>query len=623
MSKKIILNILILNIVFSSVLYAQVDILLNNKADSLLKSQPVEKEFSFVVFGDAQRWDTLHLVAEAFAEMLIDIKNNPVKPKFAIMLGDFVYSGTHHQYDTFYNLVSNWMDTTGIAFFCLPGNHNFSGTVGYNNYLKFIDEDLDYYFDYDNYRFILIDNVNSTTSYNYRIKPEQITKIEEWLNTAPDKIFSFAHISLVRSEHLSGMSNPGYTEYLYALQNAGFSAHFNGHIHDYHRTKYNNVYHITTAGAGGYQIGTYNPPYTYDNHHWLLVNVDACQGVSVNMYRHNYGNDSIAQQYDFQLQPSSPITINSQIKNVSCYDGIDGSISITAENGVAPGNYSFNWSNAATTSDVNYLHSGNYTVTVTDTTGCYAVASFALKEPEEIIPFALTQDVLCAGGNDGKIEIMLLGGTPPFTYKWSNGSTSKNIANLYTGLYHLTVSDSNFCEAVISATIDEPPALIVNSVVIPDTNGQCLASIALNVTGGNAPYFYSWSNDFSIQSSCITDICFGSYYVTVTDFNGCSKVLYFDVNDIWQSIDDINISDNVFISPNPADDFINITLPYDVSGDNINVKLIDIYGKIHFNKIFVNSSNDFLFELPANSKGLFFVDIQTSKGVAIKKILIQ
>ena len=52
-------------------------------------------------------------------------------------------------------------------------------------------------------------------------------------------------------------------------------------------------------------------------------------------------------------------------------------------------------------------------------------------------------------------------------------------------------------------------------------------------------------------------------------------------------------------------------------------KLIDIYGKIHFNKIFVNSSNDFLFELPANFKGLFFVDIQTSKGVAIKKILIQ
>ncbi|HRS53146.1 MAG TPA: metallophosphoesterase [Bacteroidales bacterium] len=618
--------LLIIFININNLLYAQQkQILLNHKADSLLKTKNVEKKFSFVVLGDSQRTDTLPLLSEVFSGILTEINNNPIKPKFIIMLGDFVYSGTYNQYDYFYNAISLFMDTTGIAFFCLPGNHNFTGIQGFQNYMNFIDNDLDYYFDYGNKRFILINNVNSLTYNNYNVTQNQIDTISNWLQETKRLKFAFYHLSLVRNIHSSGLSNPGYASLLSTLENGNISVFFNGHIHEYNKTIYDNLYHITTGGAGGPLTGTYSPPNNYNNYHWLMITVDECDGIFLQMYRYQSGNDSISQLYDFHIKEPQYISISSQLTHNKCYGGIDGSISITAEGGITPNTYTYLWSNAANTPTINYLQAGTYTVTVTDSTGCYQTATFNIEEPLPIITQITKQDAKCAGENSGQIMLNVSGGIAPYAYQWSNGSNKQNLDSLYTGIYQVTVSDNNGCTQTDKTIIKEPSPIIIQPTIIPDTNNKCVASIYLNIVGGIPPYNYLWSAPYNnINTSYLLNICNGNYTVTVTDSNGCYNSLTVEINNITQNNYEYNnYQDNIKITimPNPVKNYIKLLLPY--VSDYVEISLFNLTGKIIFNKSIYNSINkEVTITLNNVTGGLYYISIKTIKETIIRKIVI-
>lgn len=128
--------------------------------------------------------------------------------------------------------------------------------------------------------------------------------------------------------------------------------------------------------------------------------------------------------------------------------------------------------------------------------------------------------VSCNGANDGSTHISVIGGTPNYTFAWSNGDTFQNIDSLAPGTYTVTVTDANGLTAVQSVTITQPAPLIVTTTATNTCLGQSTGSIQATVTGGCTNYTYLWSNGATTATA--SNLAAGAYTVTVTDGNGCT-----------------------------------------------------------------------------------------------------
>lgn len=128
--------------------------------------------------------------------------------------------------------------------------------------------------------------------------------------------------------------------------------------------------------------------------------------------------------------------------------------------------------------------------------------------------------VSCFGGNDGAADINVSGGTPPYSYSWSNGATTEDINGVSAGFYSLTITDAASATATVNLSIGQPtPISITRFIDDVSCNGGTDGGISLVVSGGAAPYSYSWTNGDTSQN--ITNQMSGPYTVTVTDANGC------------------------------------------------------------------------------------------------------
>ncbi|MBX7243486.1 MAG: carboxypeptidase regulatory-like domain-containing protein, partial [Bacteroidia bacterium] len=128
-------------------------------------------------------------------------------------------------------------------------------------------------------------------------------------------------------------------------------------------------------------------------------------------------------------------------------------------------------------------------------------------------------NVLCFGNSTGSADLTVSGGTTPYSYSWSNGATTEDISGLTAGTYTVTVTDASGCTNFVSVVIAEPAVLSISLVGTTASFGSNNATITSTVTGGTAPYSYSWSN--GATTSDIVNVSPGSYVVTVTDANGC------------------------------------------------------------------------------------------------------
>lgn len=199
-------------------------------------------------------------------------------------------------------------------------------------------------------------------------------------------------------------------------------------------------------------------------------------------------------------------------------NGGNGSVSLSVAGGTTP--YSYNWSNGSTAANLSSVSSGTYSVTVTDANGCTATASASVSEPSALSASASSTNVTCNGGNDGTASGSASGGTAPYAYTWSNGGSGTSISSLSAGSYALTVTDANGCTATTSVSVGQPSAISLNISAVDATCETADGSASASVSGGTAPYSYSWSNGGS--SSSISGLAAGSYSVTVTDANGCT-----------------------------------------------------------------------------------------------------
>ena len=201
-----------------------------------------------------------------------------------------------------------------------------------------------------------------------------------------------------------------------------------------------------------------------------------------------------------------------------CNGAGTGTASVTESGGEAP--YTYAWSNAGTTSTINGLMAGSYSVTVTDANGCTDDCTAVVGEPSGLTADCSATNASCNGVADGTIGVNATGGSAPYTYEWSNGATTASVSAVAAGNYSVTVTDANGCTATCQTTVGEPTALIADCTSIDGTcNNNNEASASVSVSGGDAPYSYDWSNGATTAS--IENLTAGTYSVTVTDANGC------------------------------------------------------------------------------------------------------
>jgi gliding motility-associated-like protein len=228
-------------------------------------------------------------------------------------------------------------------------------------------------------------------------------------------------------------------------------------------------------------------------------------------------------------QPASALSATvTSITNVACNGGATGAINITVTGGT-PG-YTFVWSNGAVTEDITGLAAGTYSVTITDANGCStALNNISVTEPASALSASVTSvtNVLCNGGATGAINITVTGGTPGYTYVWSNGAVTEDVTGLTAGTYSVTITDANGCSTALNNINVTQPASAVSASVTSVTNVLCnggaTGAINITVSGGTPGYTFAWSNGAVTED--VTGLAAGTYSVTITDANGCGTTL--------------------------------------------------------------------------------------------------
>jgi len=227
-------------------------------------------------------------------------------------------------------------------------------------------------------------------------------------------------------------------------------------------------------------------------------------------------------------EPDS-IQMNGAITQTQC-GGNNGAINFSATGLHQP--FTYLWSNGEITEDVSGLSAGNYTVIVSDTSGCSASTTFNLNNISSINITSTVVDVTCIGSNNGAVAITTSGGTMPYAFSWDNGATTENITSLTAGNYLLSITDGAGCQFSESISVGTLPSIVISlNNSLNEFCGQANGSIDINVSGGSGSYGYSWDNGAGTQD--LSNLSGGTYEVTVTDANGCQSVQSFDIlNDV-------------------------------------------------------------------------------------------
>lgn len=241
-----------------------------------------------------------------------------------------------------------------------------------------------------------------------------------------------------------------------------------------------------------------------------------------------------------------------------CNLASDGTINVTASNGVAP--YQVSWTGPATgnpagdeiaTSGGNFtissVPSGTYNITLTDAVGCLFSFTSDVTQPALLVAAATNSSALCSGGATGTVTGTATGGTSPYDMSWVGPNTGNpagteinNDGGAYTvngapaGSYTLTMTDANGCTATTTTNLAQPLPLSASTTNTPALcNGSADGTITVTATDGTAGYNVSWTGPVNgdpagteISSSggnyTITGVSNGSYTITITDLNGCT-----------------------------------------------------------------------------------------------------
>ncbi|MBN2682565.1 MAG: PKD domain-containing protein [Bacteroidales bacterium] len=225
-------------------------------------------------------------------------------------------------------------------------------------------------------------------------------------------------------------------------------------------------------------------------------------------------------------QPATYVSTTISGINIACYNVPTGSIDLSVNGGVNP--YYYNWNGpsgyGASTQDILGLYAGTYDVTVTDGNGCTTINTITLTQPAQ--PLSVTgivENTSCHGQAEGSINITPAGGTPTYSFIWSNAFSSEDIVDVTGGVYGVTVTDANGCIVTSSWEITEPAPVIAYPSASQRICIDGSATISGSATGGSAPYTYAWNGNMIGSSQVVSPTEDATYSLIVTDVNGCQS----------------------------------------------------------------------------------------------------
>ena len=282
--------------------------------------------------------------------------------------------------------------------------------------------------------------------------------------------------------------------------------------------------------------GTTNYTYAWNDplNQTTQIATGLCAGTYIVVVTDNNGctaSDTIT------LTEPTPIIDNVTIVAPNC--GVcDGSLTVVPTGGTGP--YTYVWTTPTApiltqpiTNSLINLCAGAYSVTITDATGCSTTFNYPLSNINAPVPNTTVTDATCNGVCDGQITSAPTGGIPPYTYFWNpGGDTTQTITGLCAGPFTLDVTDAAGCVGVAFDTVLEPAILQANlNATNINCNGVCDGWVVSNTIGGTGPYSYNWTSIPGGQitvgqgTDSISSLCAGTYFVTITDANGCPVTL--------------------------------------------------------------------------------------------------
>ncbi|MES2141116.1 MAG: PKD domain-containing protein [Bacteroidota bacterium] len=226
--------------------------------------------------------------------------------------------------------------------------------------------------------------------------------------------------------------------------------------------------------------------------------------------------------------------INVTMSNVgvACFGENNGSAIATVTGGVP--SYFYSWSPyGGASANATGLLANTYTVTVTDGIGCSKIATTVIAQPLVLAASITVQNhVSCNGGTNGAAIANPTGGTLAYTYTWSpSGGGGQTATNLGVGSYTVAITDNKGCTVSAQTNITEPPLLTASIVSTTDVacNGGSTGSATILASGGTPTYSYAWAPSGGTNATA-TNLAFGTYTVTITDFKTCIKQLTMVIN---------------------------------------------------------------------------------------------
>jgi len=291
---------------------------------------------------------------------------------------------------------------------------------------------------------------------------------------------------------------------------------------------------ITVTPGGGV------PPYTYS---WTASNgyknnTDKdLSGLAPGLYTLELGDaNGCSELFSdiIEITEPLPLSVTPTTTDVTCYGNNDGTISLALSGGT-PG-YSVNWTGpggySGSGQSISNLGPGTYNATITDGNGCLYSYPVTITEPPAIEANILDQgNALCNGGNEGYIEISVIGGSGTYsTIEWKNSggtvvATGTNPTGLSAGNYTLEITDDSDCSIDYPdyVTITEPDELeTTTSTTDVECNGESTGVITASTVGGTSPFEYSLNGSPFTTNNEFPGLPKGTYILDTRDANGCT-----------------------------------------------------------------------------------------------------
>lgn len=221
-----------------------------------------------------------------------------------------------------------------------------------------------------------------------------------------------------------------------------------------------------------------------------------------------------------------PLSFTGTSSDITCNGSADGSISVTAAGGV--GSYSIVWTGpnsfSSTEFNISGLSAGTYSMTINDEGNHSTNGEFTINEPDPIAVEVAISNATSAS-SDGSIDITVTGGTPPYSFAWSNGSTDEDPRNLAKGDYTVTITDSNGCEFTATYT--------VGTTAVNDPSYVQKFELYPNPAGTQTKIDFRFTEDISGNLKIID---FTGKVIGVYDITGKNIVLKLDIKDLKSGI---------------------------------------------------------------------------------------